>query len=235
MRSLDIHIHEILVSAGLIATGCASADAGPDDPAQAPTAEATTASDGITTGDTASTPPAQPSAVSAPQLAYAGSSTAAVLASSASGAPGLAITGSPDEGAFLLARYLVTPSMTDATAEVTVTPHGDAAFLYMLTASGSGYATRQLRLERLPGSTALQAQIPTGTAVCGDVASDRPTSIALAFHSRSQTFDVLFDGAATACTGLPTRLVPPITGFELMDASNAGYGGQVEFTDLSVF
>jgi hypothetical protein len=232
MRS--IHIASF-VSAGLIATGCASVDAGPDDPADDPTPEATSASDGVTIVPTASTPPAQTGAISAPQLAYSGSSTAAVITSSSSGAPGLAISGDPAEGAFLLARYSVTPSVNDATAQLTVTPHGDAAFFYMLTASGSGYATRQLRLQRLPGSTVLQAQIPTGTAVCGDVASDRPTSIALAFHSSTQTFDVLFDGAATACTGLPTRLKPPVIGFDLMDASNAGYGGQVEFTDLAVF
>src|SRR3954471_14321131 len=187
MRS--IHIASV-VSAGLFATGCASADAGPDEPADDPTTEATTASEGTAAVDPApaSAPPAQSGAISAPQLAYSGSSTASVLTSASSGAPGLAISGDRSEGAFLLARYSMTPSVNDATAQLTVTPHGDAAFLYMLTASGSGYASRQLRLQRLPGSTALQAQIPTGTAVCGDVASDRPTAIALAFHSSTQTF-----------------------------------------------
>ena len=57
----------------------------------------------------------------------------------------------------------------------------------------------------------------------------------LAYRGASQTFDVLIDGSASACTNLPTRIQPPVAGFTLMDASNAGYGGRVEFRDLAVF
>lgn len=113
-------------------------------------------------------------------------------------------------------------------------PRGAAAFLYTLRGTGSGYSSRQLRLERAPGSDTLDASSTSGVVTCGNVASDAPTSVALVFHAASQTFDVQIGGAATPCTGLKTKMAAPVVGFRLMDASNEGYGGEVTFTDLAV-
>ena len=62
-----------------------------------------------------------------------------------------------------------------------------------------------------------------------------PTKLGLVFHAASGTFDVLIDGAASECTSLPTKLQPPVIGCNLMDASNEGWGGRVDFTDLTIF
>ena len=48
-------------------------------------------------------------------------------------------------------------------------------------------------------------------------------------------FDVLIDGASSSCSGLSATVVPPMTGFSMMDAANEGYGGRVEFSDLAMY
>jgi hypothetical protein len=164
--------------------------------------------------------------------ASSGTSSATELSAS-QGGPGMVIHGGTELGSYYLAMYNAT-TPADATARFTVKPGTGAAFVYILRGTGSSYIKRQLRLERLPGSTTLQAAATTGVVACGSVASDKPTNVALVFHPASQTFDVLIGGAASACTALPTRMGAPVVGFSLMDASNEGYGGEVEFTALSL-
>jgi hypothetical protein len=177
-------------------------------------------------------------ALTSPAITRNGTSSASILPSSARGpgrGPGLELRGGSELGSYLLATYRVPAGSNDATAAFTVTPASGAAFVYMLLGSGSRYATQQLRLQRTPGSNQLQAAAVTGTVTCGTVASGTPTAVALVFDSASRTFDVLINGATSACMDLPTRIQPPIVGFGLMDASNEGYGGRVDFTDLAVF
>ena len=176
----------------------------------------------------------QHSTISGPAITQGGNSSAHILVPSSTG-PGLEISGSPDLGSFLIASYGATTGSSGATAGVTVTPAPGTAFVYILLASGTGYSGRQLRLQRTPGSSDLQAAASTGNVTCGTVASGTPTTLSLVFHAASETFDVLIDGAASGCTSLPTKLQPPIIGFSLMDASNQGWGGRVDFTDLTIF
>lgn len=171
-----------------------------------------------------------------PQIAYSGESRVLLLpglpTSSAGGS--VQITGDPSDGAFALVRYRVAVSSNRATAQFTVDPAPGASFIYSLNGSGSGYSTRNLRLGRVPGSNQLQATTATGQVVCGPIAN-AATSVTLVYDGDLRKFDVQIGGAPSACTGLPTRMKPPAVGFELMDASNAGYGGEVTFSQLTLF
>lgn len=171
---------------------------------------------------------------SGPVITKAGSSSARVLASTAAG-PGLEIDGSAELGSFVEAIYSATPGSSGATAGFTVTPAAGAAFVYIMLGSGSRYSTQQLRVQRAPGSSTLEAAAATGTVTCGTISDGAPTELTMVFHAASGTFDVRIGGAASGCTGLPTSLVPPVVGFGMMDASNQGWGGRVDFTDLTMF
>ncbi|HEX4423250.1 MAG TPA: hypothetical protein VH165_35310 [Kofleriaceae bacterium] len=233
---------ELGVVIGSMVTGCATdgdaADlAGSTDPAlQDPAASDPTVGtdsgapvgDPVPAGDPTAAPPA---ALPPPSIAYAGSSTVSLLPSAGGG---VRIHGGSEEGAFALVTYQVAVSGDHATAQFTVAPAAGASFVYALTGSGSGYSTRQLRLQRVPGSNQLLATASTGTVSCGAL-GNAPTAVALVFDAQAQTFDVQIAGAATACAGLPTTLKGPATGFLTMDASNAGYGGDVTFTGLALF
>jgi len=177
---------------------------------------------------------AQQDVISGPAITTAGTSSARMLASTPAG-QGLEIHGGPELGSFLVATYGATTGSSGATAELTVTPASGTAFVYMLLGSGSRYATQQLRIQRTPGSSALEAAASTGNIPCGTVASGTPTDLTVVFHAAPGTFDVLIGGAASACTNLPTKVQPPIVGFGMMDASNEGWGGRVDFTGLTMF
>jgi hypothetical protein len=176
---------------------------------------------------------AQQGVISGPTITKAGTSAALIHASSSPG-PGLEITGGPELGSYVIASYGATTASSDATAGFTVTPSSGAAFVYILLGSGSSYSTRQLRLQRTPGSSDLHAASSNGNVTCGTVASGTPTNLTVVYHAATGTFDVRIAGAASGCTNLPTKLQAPIAGFNLMDASNEGWGGRVAFTDLTV-
>jgi hypothetical protein len=173
-------------------------------------------------------------ALTAPQISFSGASQVTLLASAATGSTGVRITGDPSDGAFALVRYSVAVGGNRATAQLTVDPAPGASFIYDLEGSGSGYQTRRIRLERLPGSNQLEASTPTGEIACGPIA-DAATPVTLAYDGDQQTFDVRIGGAPSACTAVPTRMKAPAVGFELMDAANAGYGGEVTFSQLALF
>jgi hypothetical protein len=168
-------------------------------------------------------------ALSGPTIYHAGSSTAHVLQTTSAGV-GLEIDGGTEYGSYALAMYSGAQLSGDVTADVTITAAPGAAFSYILRGSGTGYGGKQLRLERLPGSTRLRA---AGTVDCGTLASGRAVQVTLAISPAAHQFDVLIDGAPTACTNVPTTLAAPIVGFNLMDASNTGYGGVVRYESAS--
>jgi len=219
-----------------VGAGCAASDdtepaggevaQGEPSPAGLPPGDVLSGEDAVAQGETTQTE-------GGPLIERQGSSTATVMPVTSQG-EGLAIHGGNEQGAYLLASYSTPTSGGDATARFTVAPRGDAAFVYTLRGTGSGYSSRQLRLERAPGSNTLDASATGGVVTCGTVASDGPTAVALVYHAATQTFDVQIGGAATPCTGLKTKMAAPVVGFRLMDASNEGYGGEVTFTGLSV-
>ncbi|HEU4732466.1 MAG TPA: hypothetical protein VFT22_31440 [Kofleriaceae bacterium] len=174
----------------------------------------------------------QEAQVSGPNIVRGGTSTASETPSLTG--EGLQINGGTELGSFLIATYSVGSASSLTTAELTVTPSAGSAFVYMLLGSGLRYSSRELRIESTPGSNVLRAATPIGNVVCGPIAPAAPNDIAIVLDATSRTFDVLIDGATSACTDLPTKVQPPISGFGMMDASNEGYGGQVAFSDLVI-
>lgn len=187
--------------------------------------------------DHAADPQAQTSSaeisIPAPSLSMAGSSTATVM-NDRSGA-GLQLDGGTDPASYAIAFYAVAASGTSATGEVTVNAAPGASFTYALRGTGGGYSSRYLRVQRVPGSDALQAWADGGPVTCGTLVSDRPTTLTVSFDGIARTFDVLIGGEPTACTDLPSRTGAPITGFRVTDEAMAGYGGHVEFTGFALF
>jgi hypothetical protein len=173
-------------------------------------------------------------ALPAPWVATGGATTATVTASRDSAI--VQIDGGAEAAAYGLVSYRIVTGAMSATAEFTVNPAPGASFEYMLAGTGSGYSSRYLLLERLPGSDVLQAATTTGSGrvACGTVASGQPTTVTLAFDGATKTFDVLIAGAATACTHLPTKAAGPVNGFRLSDSPAEGRGGHVEFSDLTL-
>jgi len=243
------------LSFALIVTGCATSDdattapetSNPDttDPTMEsmeadPAVETTPASDPATSGTTAPTPPAPTPTSSTPQLAalpapsvtLGGTSTATVTTSLAG--PGVQINGSTNYDGYALVSYRITTNAMAATAEFTVNPAPNAAFVYSLAGGGGGYSSKLLRLERVPGSDNLRASTPTGKVVCGALPSNQSTAVTLAFDGTTKTFDVLLGGSPSGCMGLATQVIGPVTGFRLMDATNMGYGGRVDFSNLTL-
>lgn len=166
-----------------------------------------------------------------PFIDTGGSTTAAVTSPDRAS---VRIDGGREPAAYAVVTYLIPTGAMRATAEFTVNPAPGAAFEYMLIATGSGYSSRNLRLQRVPGSHALQAVTPTGAVACGTLASGRPTTVTLAFDGATRTFDVLIAGARSACTDLSTKAAGPVNGFRMTDSAIEGYGGHVEFSDLTL-
>jgi hypothetical protein len=175
----------------------------------------------------------QQDVLSGPTIYHAGTSSVTMI-NSLAGAPAMRIDGGAQLGSFAVASYAYGASGA-TTAEFTVAPAAGASFAYGVVGNGATYAKRQLRLERIPGSTQLQVNAATGAALCGTLPSNTPTAVTVVIDpTPPATFDVLMDGASTECTNLPTTLQLPLTGFNMMDASNEGYGGLVTFTGLTM-
>ena len=199
---------------------------------QDPAAPAATP-DAPATPDASTQPAPNTAAAPAPYLSSAGTSTIAVTPSLAGA--GLRINGGTEPASYALATYQVNTGAMRATAEFTVSPAAGAAFTYALTGSGGGYSSRNLRLQRVPGSDQLQAVSTTGAVNCGHLPAGQPTQVTLSFDGAAHTFDVLLNGAQTPCTDLVTRVSGPAVGFRVSDETIAGYGGRVDFSNLTLF
>jgi hypothetical protein len=229
-----------------VATACAGGDGMTADPQSAntdPTQDLGPAEDPGQTQDPAaeatqsaeSPPPRAPAqGVSAPAISCGGSTTM-TASSSLTGAPALHMNGGTDIVSLGSATYYGASSASTVTTEVTVNPAPNAAFQYLLLGSGKSYATKQLRLQRVPGSDALQALAGNTAIDCGALPSGQATPVTLSWDQSAATFDVLIDGAPSACMDVPTRLEGPVRGVRMIDQGFVGYGGQVDFTDLALF
>src|SRR5262249_7140903 len=126
---------------------------------------------------------------------------------------------------------------TEIQYSVNLKPSAGSAFLTALNGAGSSLGARRIRLQRAPGSTTLVAQTsPSGSTNCGPVADRTWSAVGPNVHAAvlPHTFDVLINGAPTSCTGITTGLSSPFTGINVMDASNEGWGGIVQFDDFLV-
>ena len=179
--------------------------------------------------------PLEPGQISlpAPDIVTGGSSTVTVTSSLAGS--GVQLDGGMDLASYAWASYWVDSGLMSATVELTVNPAAGASFSTELVGSGASYATKKLRIQRIPGSDALQALSTGGLVTCGMLASGQATDVTLSFDAVAHTFDVLIAGAPSACTDLPTRLQGPIEGIRLIDQANQGYGGRVNFTNVALF
>lgn len=204
-----IRLISLVISCGLVLAACSTAD-------------------GSVTAATDDQP-----ALSGPAITRGGTSSAHAVDSLRGS--GLQIDGSTEIGSFAIATYGGTAGSAETTVEFAVTPAPGASFVYSLLGSGSRYSTRQLRVQRAPGSDQLRAASTTGEVACGAIASGTPTAVAIVFRPGAQTFDVRINGAATPCANLPSKLQAPAKGFSMMDASNEGYGGRVVFGDLAMY
>jgi hypothetical protein len=171
--------------------------------------------------------------VANPYITQGGSSTATVV-SALDGEPGLRIEGGTEIGSFAIASYKGSGGAT-TTVEFTVTREAGSAFSYSLVGSGTKYSTRALRLQVAPGSDQLLVAASRGLVACGAIPPAQPTAVAIVLDTATKMFDVQIGGAPSACTSLSSTVVPPMTGFNMMDASNEGYGGGVEFTALAMY
>ena len=163
-----------------------------------------------------------------PSITVGGSTTATGTAGGASAQ----INGGSEAAAYALVSYRVATGAMSATTEFTVNPAPGAAFEFHLIGTGSGYASRYLRLIHEPGSSTLQAASTAGVIECGALPPGQPTTVTLAFDGTAKTFDVLIGGARSACTDLSTKTAGPVNGVRLSDSTVQGYGGRVNFSDI---
>ncbi len=168
-------------------------------------------------------PPSGPSAVS-------------VVAAGAHG-HAMALQGDVGEGAFVTASTALSTSSRRVTALVDIRPSAGSAFVWSLTGAGDSIGARRVRLQVAPGTGVLVAQTsPSGSTSCGPLPAGAWTRVTLVVDARHEphTFDVRIGGMPTACTGVETGLGPPFDGVGVMDASNAGWGGDVLFDNFRV-
>ena len=169
-------------------------------------------------------------------ISSAGASTAVVV-DTADHSRVLELRGSTTLGDYLIASRNFSAPVTEIQYSFAINPSAGASFVTALNGAGSSLGARRIRLQRAPGSTTLVAQtVPSGTNNCGTLASGVWSTVTLRIHATTlpHTFDVLINGASTSCTGLTTGLSTPFTGLNVMDASNDGWGGSVQFDDFLV-
>ncbi len=147
----------------------------------------------------------------------------------------LRLLGSTAEGSFLIASRAISSSSPDITTRVDIKPNAGASFIWTLHGAGSSLGRRRIRLQRAPGSTTLVAStVPSGNTSCGTLSSGAWSRVTLVVHTTVRRFDVLINGARTACTGVAADIQPPFNSVSVMDASNTGWGGSVLFDNIDI-
>jgi hypothetical protein len=147
----------------------------------------------------------------------------------------LRLHGSTTSGNTVTAELPFASTPPALTLDFALNPATGASFVFALGGAGSSLGARRIRLQRVPGSTMLVANTAgAGDVSCGTVASDVWSAVELVVHTQRSphTFDVRINGAATACTGSTTEMSAPFTSVSVLEASNAGYGGDVDFDDI---
>jgi hypothetical protein len=164
-------------------------------------------------------------------------STARVVSTSTTHGRVLLLHGATTEGNFLIASRSLSSSATQIRSAVDILPAAGSSFIWTLHGAGSSIGSRRIRLQRAPGTTMLAAQTsPSGTTNCGSVPNGVWSRVTLIVYAQTypHTFDVLINGAATACRKVVANLSPPFNSVSIMDASNTGWGGDVRFDNILV-
>ena len=149
----------------------------------------------------------------------------------------LVLNGSTTSGEFLIASKGLSSSASQVTSAFDIRPTAGSSFVWSFHGAGSSIGSRRIRLQRVPGSTMLVAQtVPSGSTNCGNLANDVWSRVTLVVRTATfpHTFDVRINGVATACKGVSANISPPFNAMNIMDASNAGYGGIVRFDNILV-
>jgi hypothetical protein len=167
-------------------------------------------------------------------ISSAGSSSVSIVNTTDHG-HALRLQGSSAEGHFLIASRALSSSSREINTQVDIKPSSGASFIWILNGAGSSIGRRRIRLQQAPGTTTLVAStVPSGNTNCGTLRSGAWSRVTLIVHSVPRTFDVLINGAPTACTGVAADIQPPFNSVSVMDASNAGWGGNVLFDNIDV-
>jgi len=216
--------------AALLACGCGCATEIGDDPAEPDAADSTTALHARFSEDFDA---ASGGALAAPWIVSSGGATRASVMETGEHGQALRVRASAVAGDFLIAARELPETTGDVTVQFTVRPARGASLVFLL--SGSGYASRQLRLQRAPASGALVAAAASGNVECAALAADRWSTVTLALRAaEARGFDVQVDGAATRCTDLAMPIDLPLVSLGVMDASNEDWGGDVYWDDFEV-
>lgn len=164
-------------------------------------------------------------------------STARVVSTSTTHGRVLLLHGATTEGNYLIASRSLSSSATQISSAVDILPAAGSSFIWSLHGAGSSIGSRRIRLQRAPGTTMLVAQtVPSGSTSCGNVPNGVWSRVTLIVYTQTfpHTFDVLINGTLTACRKITANLSPPFNAVSVMDASNAGWGGDVRFDNILV-
>jgi len=224
--------------ASTLALGCSLENAAPDESAESVSEELTS----IVSTDFESNPLGSLGAPWTVTTDGPGSASRATIVNTTDHGKVLLLHGGKVAPSFLIASLGFSSSVSVISAEVDVNPAAGATFVWSLNGAGSSLGARRIRLERgtvaNPSSTSLDAQTsPSGTTSCvPNLPSGAWSRIKLVVHTDvfPHQFDVLLNGAATACTGIATGLSAPFNRVTIMDASNDGWGGDVRFDNIAV-
>jgi hypothetical protein len=165
----------------------------------------------------------------------AGSSSARIVNATGRGRALQLHGGTTAADSLVATRSFSAPSsQTDIAFELALRPVSGSAFVVALKGTGPSLGARSIRLQRSPGSNALVATSASGNVSCGDLPNDTWSDVTLSVHTQRSphTYDVSIGSRASACTGVVTELSAPFGGIDVMDGSNAGFGGDVLFDDL---
>jgi len=231
-----------VIAAALLLAACSDNPVQPG-PSVAPSADAstaasTTASTTVLSVNFESTPVG---ALGSPWFVSPGpsttASTARVVSTSTTHGRVLLLHGAATEGNFLIGSRSLSSSASQIHSAVDVLPAAGSSFIWILNGAGSSIGSRRIRLQRAPGTTMLVAQtVPSGSTNCGNVPNGVWSRVTLIVYTQTfpHTFDVLINGVTSACRKVTANLSPPFSSVSVMDASNAGWGGDVRFDNILV-
>lgn len=124
----------------------------------------------------------------------------------------------------------------DLTIQFDVYPTTGAAFGFEVKPANSRYASDGIRLTGLPESGILRAANLLPHTDCATLPPNAWSRVSVVIHYAVRTYDVRLNGGPTSCSGLPFKLRTPgvpIDSIRVRDYSNEGYGGTVDWDNIS--
>jgi hypothetical protein len=168
-------------------------------------------------------------------ISKGGSSSASIVSTSDHGKV-LRLNGGPQAGAFLTAVLSTPQRAGDLTVQFDVKPASGAAWGFEVFSASSRYPSQGIRLTALPGSGTVQGSNTSTGQSCGALRAGSWSRVAIVIHYAARTYDLRYNGTASQCSALPFKLPSPsdpFAGIRVRDYSNDGYGGQVDWDNIS--